>query len=405
MARIMSLSPPDKRTKLILAALMIAAFAIGLDTFVIIGALEVISGDLNISTGAAGWIISIYALSYAVFAPLNAWMFRAASRRNVQILSVSIFIIGNVICAIAPNFATLAAARVISAYGAAMFTPAATALATELLPPGSKGSALSLIFGGMTVSQVAGVPATSWIADAIGWRFAFGFVAVAGLLALLIFAPMMSGVSAKAPERGKSPASKDFPKAIYGVLSVTLFVVISEFVVYSYVSVIITGSLLPGVPLLSAALFAYGFGAVTGNAACGFLTDRFGPYKVLIAVIGAQLIVLVALVGFGHHGALTVLIAFLWGNASYMYLVPIQHRLLDLAGERSKLVLAMNSSTTFAGIAIGAVVGGILVETSGVTSLAAGSILIGLIGFGLAVAFMSEVAAAEAATPAVRGFD
>ena len=141
---------------------------------------------------------------------------------------------------------------------------------------------------------------------------------------------MMSGVSAKAPERGKSPASKDFPRAIYGVLSVTLFVVISEFVVYSYVSVIITGSLLTGVPLLSAALFAYGFGAVTGNAACGFLTDRFGPYKVLIAVIGAQLIVLVALVGFGHHGALTVLIAFLWGNASYMYLVPIQHRLLDL---------------------------------------------------------------------------
>lgn len=109
-------------------------------------------------------------------------------RRNVQILSVSIFIIGNVICAIAPNFATMAAARVISAYGAAMFTPAATALATELLPPGRKGSALSLIFGGMTVSQVAGVPATSWIADAIGWRFAFGFVAVAGLLALLIFA-------------------------------------------------------------------------------------------------------------------------------------------------------------------------------------------------------------------------
>ncbi|MGY3644901.1 putative MFS family arabinose efflux permease [Bradyrhizobium sp. LM4.3] len=100
-----------------------------------------------------------------------------------------------------------------------------------------------------------------------------------------------------------------------------------------------------------------------------------------------------------------MLIAFLWGNASYMYLVPIQHRLLDLAGERSKLVLAMNSSTTFAGIASGAFLGGILVETSGVTSLAVGSILIGLIGFGLAVAFMSEVAAAEAATPAFRGFD
>ncbi|ANW03117.1 MFS transporter [Bradyrhizobium icense] len=401
----MSLSPPDTRTKLILAALTIAAFAIGLDTFVVIGALEVISRDLKISTGAAGWIISIYALCYAVFAPLNAWMFKAVSRRNVQILSVSIFIVGNLICAIAPNFLTLAAARVISAYGAAMFTPAATALAAELLPPARKGLALSLIFGGMTVSQVAGVPATSWIADAIGWRFAFGFVVVAGLLALLIFAPMMSGVSAKAPERGNGPASKGFSKVVYGILSVTLFVVVSEFIVYSYVSVFITGSLLTGVPLLSAALFAYGFGAVTGNAACGFLTDRFGPYKVLIAAVGAQLILLVGLVAFGHHGALTVLIAFLWGNVSYMYLVPIQHRLLGLAGDRSKLVLAMNSSTTFAGIAIGAFLGGILVEVSGVTSLAVGAILVGLIGVGLAVAFMRDVAPAEAAAPAFLRFD
>ncbi|MEY9699816.1 hypothetical protein [Bradyrhizobium diazoefficiens] len=91
---------------------------------------------------------------------------------------------------------------------------------------------------------------------------------------------------------------------------------------------------------------------------------------------------------------------FFWGNVSYMYLVPIQHRLLGLAGNRSKLVLAMNSSTTFAGIAIGAFLGGILVETSGVPSLAAASILIGLIGIGLAVAFMRDAAPAETATAA-----
>ncbi|MGY8663885.1 MFS transporter [Bradyrhizobium sp. UFLA05-109] len=175
----MTSSPPNARTKIILAALTIAAFAIGLDTFVIIGALDVISQDFAISTGAAGWIISIYALCYAVFAPLNAWIFRTVSCRNVQLLSVSIFIIGNLVCAIAPNFLVLAATRVISAYGAAMFTPAATALAAELLPPARKGFALSLIFGGMTVSQVAGVPGTTWIAEAIGWRFAFGLVVIA----------------------------------------------------------------------------------------------------------------------------------------------------------------------------------------------------------------------------------
>ncbi|MBH5371027.1 MFS transporter [Bradyrhizobium glycinis] len=389
---------PDARTKLVIAALTIAAFAIGLDTFVIIGALDVVSRDLAISTGAAGSIISIYALCYAVFAPLNAWMFKSMGGRNVQILSVSIFTIGNLICATAPNFLTLAAGRVVSAYGAAMFTPSATALAAELLPPAHKGLALSLIFSGMTVSQVAGAPATSWIADAIGWRFSFGFVVIAGLLALVIIAPMMSGIAATASERGNRPVSQGLSKKIYGILSVTLFIVVSEFIVYSYVSVFIVGSLRTGVPLLSAALFAYGFGAVTGNAACGVLTDRFGSYRVLIAVVSAQLILLVGLVAFRQHGVLTVLIAFFWGNASYMYLVPIQHRLLGLAGDRSKLVLAMNSSTTFAGIAIGAFLGGILVETSGVASLAVASLLVGLIGIGLAVVFMRDGAPAEAAT-------
>ncbi|MBB4380439.1 MFS transporter [Bradyrhizobium sp. SBR1B] len=396
----MTSSIPDPRNKLAVAALTIAAFAIGLDTFVIVGALDVISRDLAISTGAAGWIISIYALCYAVFAPLNAWTFKASRRRNVQILAASIFTVGNLICAIAPNFVTLAAGRVISAYGAAMFTPAATALAAELLPPARKGLALSLIFGGMTVSQVAGAPATSWIAAAIGWRFSFGFVVIAGLLALIIFAPMMSGIPDKAPEREDGPTAKGLPKTIYGILSVTLFIVVSEFIVYSYVSVFIIGSLLGGVPLLSAALFAYGFGAVTGNAACGVLTDRFGPYKVLIAAAGAQLILLIGLVKFGQHSTLTVLIAFLWGNVSYMYLVPIQHRLLSLAGDRQKLVLAMNSSTTSAGIGIGAFLGGILVEISGVMSLAAASILIGFIGIGLAVVFMRDAVPVEGATAA-----
>ncbi|AMA59832.1 MFS transporter [Bradyrhizobium sp. CCGE-LA001] len=384
------LIPSDARTKLALAALTIGAFAIGLDTFVIIGALGVISRDLTITTGAAGWIVSIYAICYAVFAPLNAWMFKAVTRRGVQILSLTIFLVGNLVCAIAPDFIILAAGRAVSAYGAAMFTPAATALATELLRPARKGVALSLIFGGMTVSQVTGVPATSWIADAIGWRYAFVFVAVVALLTLLVFTSMRSVIPAQAPEHGKGRTSKDFPNIIYGVLSVTLFVVVSEFVVYSYISVFITGSLLDGVPLLSSALFAYGLGALIGNAACGALTDRLGSYKVLIGAVTAQLILLVGLVAFGRHGFLTLLIAFLWGIVSYMYLVPIQHRLLGLAGGRSRLVLAMNSSTIFAGIAIGAFFGGIIVEANGVKSLAGASILIGLVGLGLAIVFVRE---------------
>lgn len=386
----MTTATPDAKAKIVISALTVGAFAIGLDTFVIIGALDILASDLGISSGMAGWIISIYALAYAIFAPLNAWLFRDMSRRNVQVFSVSLFLIGNLICALAPSFWTLAAGRLVSAFGAAMFTPAATALATELLPPERKGLALSLIFGGMTVSQVAGVPATSWIAEAFGWRYGFGFVVLAGLLALAILTPMLSGIPARTPAAVEGGADRSFSRVVYGVLCVTFFVVVSEFIVYSYVSLFISGTLLPGVPLLSAALFAYGAGAVTGNVACGVLTDRLGPYRVLLTSVIAQVALLVALIAFGQHGILTVVIAFLWGNVSYMYLVPIQHRLLGLAGDRSKLVLAMNSSTIHAGIGTGAFIGGWLVEENGAGGLALASIIIGAAGIALALSFMRD---------------
>lgn len=147
-------------------ALTIGAFAVGLDAYVVLGALDAVMKELAIAPATAGWIVSSYAFCYAVFAPLNAWMFRRWSRRNVLILAVGLFAAANLVCGFAPSFAVLIVGRTVSAYGAAMFTPAATALATELLPPDRKGVALSFIFGGMTVSQAIGVPLTSWIATA-----------------------------------------------------------------------------------------------------------------------------------------------------------------------------------------------------------------------------------------------
>nr|WP_143520799.1 MFS transporter [Puniceibacterium antarcticum] len=240
------------------------------------------------------------------------------------------------------------------------------------------------------MSQVAGVPATSWIADVFGWRYSFGFVVLTGLLALAILTPMLSRIPARTPASVEGETDRPFSLVVYGVLCVTFLVVVSEFIVYSYVSLFISGTILPGVPLLSTALFAYGAGAVTGNLACGILTDKMGPYRVLLASVTAQVALLVALIAFGQHGLLTVVIAFLWGNVSYMYLVPIQHRLLGLAGYRTKLVLAMNSSTIYAGIGTGASIGGWLVEGNGAKGLALASIIIGAAGIALALYFMRD---------------
>lgn len=381
-------------------ALTIGAFAVGLDAYVVLGALDAVMKELAIAPATAGWIVSSYAFCYAVFAPLNAWMFRGWSRRNVLILAVGLFAAANLVCGFAPNFAVLIVGRITSAYGAAMFTPAATALATELLPPDRKGVALSFIFGGMTVSQAIGVPLTSWIVTALSWRFSFFFVVFFGVLATVMLAALLSGqpsIQGKPEGRGDW---RSLPAVVYGLLSVTLFVVIAEFIVYSYVSLLLADTAYDGTPMLPAVLLAYGVGAVLGNIATGMLTDKAGPTVVLIAAVAVQTALLVALVVLRNNAPLVVAVAFLWGIVSYMYLVPIQHRLLAHASGMSNVVLAANSSLIYVGIGTGSWVGGLVIENIGIPALAGATAVLGVCSLLAAAVFMQRPVAVVEGKPA-----
>jgi MFS transporter, DHA1 family, inner membrane transport protein len=370
----------SSNARILLAALTFAAFAIGLDTFVVIGALAQIGRAFGISASAAGWIVSVYAMCYAVFAPLSAWIFRGRSRRGVVLMSLGAFALGNTICGISVGFTMLLAGRVISAFGAATFTPAATAAATELLPASRRGVALSIIFAGMTVSQAAGVPITTWIATAISWRFAFYGVTLCGVLAAaLLFVVLQRSLTGHTSTSNEQAEWRSLPGRAAGLLSLTFITVLSEFSIYSYVSVLLDQTRVSGHPVLPMVLFAYGAGAVAGNLSTGVLTDRFGPTAVFLGAVTVQTGLLAGLVVCRSLGFLVVGIAFCWGIVSYMYLVPIQHRLLSHAGGASSLVLATNSSLIYAGIAAGAWLGGLALGCWGISSLLLVSSAVGAI--------------------------
>lgn len=378
----------QSRRSLLLAALTVGAFAIGLDAYVILGALEAVMRDLAIAPATAGWIVSAYAFCYALFAPLNAWAFRHWSGRNLLILSAVIFSAGNLLAGLAPDFALLIAGRVVSAFGAAMFTPAATALATELLPPERKGFALSLIFGGMTVAQAAGVPLTAWIAATLDWRYAFFFVVVFGVIAALLLTGLLSGLPPGRIQPVAGEGRLALPGPVYGLLAVTFLIVTAEFAVYSYVSLLFAETALRGVPVLPAVLLAYGIGAVLGNVATGVLTDRVGPALVLFIAVGVQTLLLVALVLARAQAGLVVALAFLWGIVSYMYLVPIQHRLLERAAGMANLALAANSALIYVGIGTGSWIGGRVIEALGIQALAGTTAVLGGGALLVAMVFM-----------------
>ncbi|MCA1243240.1 MFS transporter [Stappia stellulata] len=367
----------------LLAALGVGAVAIGMDTFVVIGVLNEIAESLEIPATRAGQLVSVYALSYAVFAPLSAWLLRGLDRRRVILLAIGFFLAGNLACGLATGFYQIVAGRIVSALGAAIFTPAATALASDLVPPHRKGAALAVIFGGMTVAQAAGIPLATLIGQMFDWRYAFYFVVVLGLVALAILAPLMGRLPVGAAAPAAASASRALTPATAGLLLVTFLIVLSEFVVYTYVSVILDGTTYAGAPILPAVLLAYGIGALAGNFATGILTDRLGPLQVLVGAVAAQTALLVALVVWRDAALFTVAVGFVWGIASYMYLVPIQHRLLSHAGGGGTLILSLNSSLIYIGISAGAWAGGAVLDRAGIAPLA---LVAGSLGAGALVA-------------------
>lgn len=165
-------------------------------------------------------------------------------------------------------------------------------------------------------------------------------------------------------------------------------IVAAEFVVYSYLSVLLSDTKFGIIPVLPSVLFAYGVGAVVGNIATGYLTDRIGPANVLLGAILTQTGLLIALVTLRDNGPLVIGIGLLWGIVSYMYLVPIQHRLLSYAGKQSSIFLAINSSIIYIGIGAGGWIGGLLLTRLGIPFLAIFTGIVGLSALASAVIVM-----------------
>ena len=164
----------------------------------------------------------------------------------------------------------------------------------------------------------------------------------------------------------------------------------AEFTVYSYISLLYAETALRGVPVLPAVLLAYGIGAVLGNVATGVLTDRVGPALVLFIAVGVQTLLLVALVLARAQAGLVVALAFLWGIVSYMYLVPIQHRLLERAAGMANLALAANSALIYIGIGTGSWIGGRVIEALGIQALAGTTAMLGGSALLAAMVFMQR---------------
>ncbi|MEV5988455.1 MFS transporter [Streptomyces sp. NPDC052051] len=348
------------------AVLALGSFAMGTDSFVLAGILPQIAGGLHISTGAAGQTITAFALTYALAAPFLAVLTSRLPRKPLLAVALTLFVLANLASAAATDLTLLLTARVIAGLGAALYTPNASAAAATLAGPAHRGRALSVILGGLTVGTVFGVPVGTFIGQHLSWQASLVFVAAVGALALLGVLVVLPAL----PIPPAIPLTQRFAvMADRRVLAMVAFMLLTSgagILIYTYTATVLGQIAHIHGTQLAAALLAWGIGGVFGSFGSGWLTDRLGAERTLTLAIVLLIATLAALTVSTSFVAVLIVMV-LNGAAGWAASTPNNHRLTELAPNLPSVVISFNSSGIYLGQALGAALGGILLD-DGVTA-------------------------------------
>jgi predicted MFS family arabinose efflux permease len=389
-----SSSPPSAKRPAatsILYSMALGTFAIGTQGFMIAPLLPNLAQDLSVSLVAAGQLVTVFTLAYAVSSPILTALTGGLGRRNLLIFAMTGFVLGNVIAALATNYWMLMAARTLLAFAAGLYVPNANALATSVVAPEKRGTALSIITGGTSMAVTLGVPLSAFIGHGFGWRMTF---VVVGTLAILATAGLRFGLH-RDVGAGSPVASLRERIAVVGQKPVLLTLLVAllwatgTYIVYTYLAVFLARETGIDGEHVGLVLFMWGVSAAIGVTTGGRLNDRLGSKTVMLAAL-ALLAASFATMSLSAYllapaaARVPVLLAIVvWGLAAWSYVPAQQARLIDAAGVKAaSVVLSLNSSFMFAGYALGAALGSLTIAYSSPAALGfvgAASIVTGLI--------------------------
>lgn len=365
-----------------LLALAAGAFGIGTTEFIIMGLLTQVSQDLGISIPTAGTLISGYAFGVAVGAPVLTLLTRHWPRKQLLLSLMLIFIAGNVAAVFAPNYGSLMAARVLTSLTHGTFFGVGAVVATSLVPKDKQASAIALMFSGLTLATLLGVPAGTWIGQHYGWRMAFAAVAVVGVVALgilALFVPRDLKQSAPAALRDELSVLSSTP--LWLGLGMTVFGFGGVFALYTYVEPLLSQITHMGNTGVAISLLLFGAGSAVGNIAGGKLADR-GVVRALWITLGGLVAVLVlGRWAFGQSGAVAMAYVAALGVVAFATVAPMQMRVMQGVGSQgATLASSLNISAFNLGNALGAWVGGSLIAGAGLLSVAWGAAALSALG-------------------------
>jgi DHA1 family inner membrane transport protein len=344
-------------SRLPLLALAVAAFAIGTTEFVIMGLLPEVASDLKVSIPSAGMLVSGYALGVAVGAPLLAAFTAKMERKHALLLLMGLFILGNALCAIAPNYDVLMVARVVAAFCHGSFFGIGAVVAAHLVPANQRARAIALMFAGLTLANVLGVPFGTFLGQWAGWRSTFWAVTALGVIAALgvyRFVPTLPDL--KAPDMRRELRVLREPQALIA-LGMTVLGFGGVFTVFTYIAPILQEQSHVSPHWTGAVLVLFGLGTTVGNMLGGRLAD----WKLMPSLMGILVVLTALLVAFAwtmHSTVASIVTVFLWGIAAFATIAPLQSRVVHVAGDAPNLASTLNIAAFNLGNAGGAWLGG-----------------------------------------------
>lgn len=372
---------------LALYALAAGAFGIGVTEFVIMGLLLEVGHDFGVSISAAGLLISGYALGVVAGAPLLTAFTARLPRKTALLGLMAIFTLGNIACALAPSYGALMAARILTSFAHGTFFGLGSVVAASLVAPDKRASAIAIMFTGLTVANILGVPFGTWLGQSFGWRASFWAVTLVGILAVAVIAAFVP----RDREKPEAPdLARDFRALVRGPvllgLATTVLGFAGVFAVFTYIAPLLTQVTGFSDGAVSPILLVFGAGLVAGNLIGGKLADR----RLVPTVLGS--LVVLALVLVAMHWALrseiaAVLFVGLLGAAAFATVAPLQIWVLQRAeGAGQVLASSFNIAAFNLGNALGAWIGGSVIDGGyGLDALPWAAALITLVGLAIAL--------------------
>ncbi|MFG3531133.1 MFS transporter [Streptomyces sp. NPDC047917] len=345
---------------LALLALAIGAFGIGTTEFVIMGVLPQVAGDFGVTIPAAGWLVSGYALGVVFGAPLLTVLGTKVSRKKMLMFLMTLFVIGNTLSAFAPSFGVMLTGRIVASLAHGAFFGIGSVVAADLVAPEKKASAISLMFMGLTVANIIGVPGGTYIGQAAGWRVTFVIVAALGVIGFLGVAKLVPEVGRPDSVTVRSEFTAFRNVQVWLAMAMTVLGYGGVFAAITYITPMMTEVAGYTEGAVTWLLVLFGIGMFLGNLLGGRFADR-RLMPMLLTTLAALTAALLLFTATAHNKVLAAITLSLIGALGFATVPPLQKWVLDQASSAPTLASAANIGAFNLGNALAAWLGGVVI--------------------------------------------